>query len=419
MSTHDDLFHRAQSVLPGGVSSPVRAFKSVGGTPRYVERGAGAELYGVDGETWIDFCLAWGPMILGHAHPQVVAAVQKAAADGLAFGTVTRAEIELGERILAAFPRHDRVRLMVSGSEAVMTALRLARGKTGRDKVLKFSGCYHGCADGMLVRSGSGLVSFGIGDSAGVPKATAADTVVVPLGDVAALDEAFRLHGDTLAAAIIEGVPANNGLLLQPTAFLHRLQAHCRHHGALFILDEVITGFRFGYHGFDRVAGLEPDLHTLGKIVGGGMPVAAVVGPAAVLDQLSPRGSVYQAGTMGGNPVALAAGNATLAILATGEPYHRLEELGAAFDSLPKGGVSWQRFGPIVWPWFADGPIPTSDVGLDPAAKPAYSTVYQAWLAAGVYMPPSAFEVGFLSAAHTPAHLERLVSVAAAAHAGR
>ncbi len=418
MSTHDDLFRRAQAVLPGGVSSPVRAFKSVGGTPRYVVRGAGAELFGAEGERWVDFCLAWGPLILGHAHPEVVEAVQRAAADGLAFGTVTLAEVQLGERILAAYPRHDRVRLMVSGSEAVMTALRLARGKTGRDKVLKFSGCYHGCADGMLVKSGSGLVSFGIGDSAGVPKATAADTVVVPLGDEAALREAFATYGDQLAAAIIEGVPANNGLLVQDPAFLRTLQALCRQSGALFILDEVITGFRFGYHGFDRLAGLEPDLHTLGKIVGGGLPVAAVVGSAAVMDQLSPKGNVYQAGTMGGNPVALAAGNATLAILATGEPYRRLDALGRAFDALPKGGVKWQRLGPIVWPWFGDGPIPTTDAGLDPAAKPAYSRVYQAWLDAGVYMPPSAFEVGFLSAVHTEAHLAQLVDVAARAHAG-
>ena len=415
MSTHESLFDRAQRVLPGGVSSPVRAFRSVGGTPRYVTRGAGAELFGADGERWVDFCLAWGPLILGHARPEVVEAVQRAAANGLAFGTVTQGEIELAERILLAYPRHDRVRLMVSGTEAVMTALRLARAHTGRDKVLKFSGCYHGCADGMLVRGGSGLVSFGIGDSAGVPPSTAADTVVVALGDEQALVDAFRAHGDTLAAAIIEGVPANNGLLVQEPRWLKQLQALCRQYGALFVLDEVITGFRFGYHGFDRVADLEPDLHTLGKIVGGGLPVAAVVGSAQVMDRLAPLGAVYQAGTMGGNPVALAAGSATLAILATGEPYRQLEALGATFDALPKGGVAWRRVGPIVWPWFGTGPIPTTDTGLGPAAKAAYARVYPRWLDAGVYMPPSAFEVGFLCTAHKPEHLARLVGVATAA----
>lgn len=419
MSTHEQNFARARKVLPGGVSSPVRAFRSVGGTPRYARRGDGAVLLGEDGERWTDFCLAWGPLILGHAHPSVVEAVQRAAADGLAFGTVTRAEIELGERILSAYPRHDRVRLMVTGTEAVMTALRLARAHTGRDKVLKFGGCYHGCADGMLVKAGSGLVSFGIGDSAGVPAGTAADTLVVPLDDDAALEAAFRDHGSELACAIVEGVPANNGLLVQRTEWLLRLQALCRGHGALFVLDEVITGFRFGFHGFDRVAGLEPDLHTLGKIVGGGLPVAAVVGGAAILDRLAPEGSVYQAGTMGGNPVALAAGNATLAVLAEGSVYWHLSALGDHFDELPKGGVHWVRKGPIVWPWLGSGPPPRTDTALDASLKPVYAGLFNAWLDAGVYMPPSAFEVGFLCAAHTTDDLERLVNVAAKAWAAR
>ncbi|GDX80643.1 glutamate-1-semialdehyde 2,1-aminomutase [Deltaproteobacteria bacterium] len=419
MSTHEDTFARARRVLPGGVSSPVRAFKSVGGTPRYARRGEGSVLIGEDGERWTDFCLAWGPLILGHAHPVVIEAVQRAVADGLAFGTVTRAEIELGERILKAYPRHDRVRLMVTGSEAVMTALRLARAHTGRDKVLKFGGCYHGCADSMLVRAGSGLVSFGIGDSAGVPAATAADTLVVPLDDDEALEAAFRDHGSELACAIVEGVPANNGLLIQRTEWLQRLQALCRAHGALFILDEVITGFRFGYHGFDRVAGLEPDLHSLGKIVGGGLPVAAVVGGAAILDRLAPEGSVYQAGTMGGNPVALAAGNATLGVLAEGSTYRHLAALGEHFDGLPKGGVQWVRQGSIVWPWLGSGPPPRTDTALDASLKPIYAGLFNAWLAAGIYMPPSAFEVGFLCGAHTDSDVERLVSVAAKAWAAR
>lgn len=416
MSIHDDLYSRATNVLAGGVSSPVRAFRSVGGTPQYVKGGNGSKLRGEGGEVWTDFCLAWGPLILGHAHPEVVEAVQRAAADGLALGTVTRAEIELGERILSAYPRHDRVRLMVTGTEAVMTALRLARAYTRRDKVLKFNGCYHGCADSMLVKGGSGLVSFGIGDSAGVPAGAAGDTIVVPLDDDEALETAFRDHGDTLACAIVEGVPANNGLLVQRPEWLRRLQALCRAHGAMFVLDEVITGFRFGFYGFDRVAGLEPDLHVLGKIVGGGLPVAAVVGSATVLDQLSPLGPVYQAGTMGGNPVALAAGNATLAVLSRGDAYRRLDELGRAFDSLDKGGVAWVRIGPIVWPWLGEGPPPRTDSALHPSLKPVYGRIFEAWLAAGVYMPPSAFEVGFLCASHTEADLAHLVSVAAAAN---
>ncbi len=412
MSIHDELFDRAAGILAGGVSSPVRAFRSVGGTPRYVRRAEGATLHGEGGETWTDFCLAWGPMILGHGHPEVTEAVSRAVHDGLAFGTVTRAEVELGERILHGYPGRDRVRLMVSGTEAVMTALRLARAHTGRDRVLKFSGCYHGCADAMLVKGGSGLVSFGIGDSAGVPRGAAADTVVLPLDDEAALAAAFAEHGDSLAAAIVEPCPANNGLLVQRPAFLRALREHCTRHGALLIFDEVITGFRFHYGGYERVVDVMPDLVTLGKIVGGGLPVAAVVGPSGILDRLSPAGSVYQAGTMGGNPVALAAGNATLDVLSRGKVYQHLDTLGAAFDALPRGKCQWVRHGPIVWPWLGEGPAPTDDSGLDPVVKPAYNVVFHRWLDNGIYFSPSAFEVGFLCAAHTVDDIARLVEVA-------
>ncbi len=409
MSIHDALFDRARGVLAGGVSSPVRAFKSVGGTPRYVSRGRGATMFGEGGEAWTDFCLAWGPLILGHAHPEVIEAVQRAVADGLAFGTPTRAEIELGERILSGYPGRDRCRLMCTGSEAVMTALRLARAHTGRERILKFSGCYHGCADAMLVKGGSGLVSFGIGDSAGVPAGAAADTVVVPLDDEEALANAFAQHGHTLAAAIVEPVPANNGLLVQRPEWLRRLRELCSAHGALLIFDEVITGFRFHYGGYERVVDVMPDLVTLGKIVGGGLPVSAVVGPAAILDRLSPAGSVYQAGTMGGNPVALAAGNATLDVLSRGDVYRHLAMLGEAFDAMPKGKVQWVRHGPIVWPWLGDGAPPRTDAGLDPAVKPRYNELFHRWLNSGVYFPPSAFEVGFLCGSHTVGDLEKLV----------
>ena len=265
MSVHDELFQRAQKVLPGGVNSPVRAFKSVGGTPRYMTRGEGATLYGEGGERWTDFCMAWGPLILGHAHPAVVEAVSRAAKDGLCFGTVTRAEIELGERILSAYPGRDRVRLVCSGTEAVLTALRIARGRTGRNKILKFGGCYHGHADSMLVKGGSGLVSFGLGDSAGVTVGSAGDTIVVPLDREDAVDQAFNAHGDEIAAVIIEPVPANNGLLPQRIEFLQHLRRKCDDFGALLLFDEVITGFRFGFGGYERLCGVTPDLVTLGK----------------------------------------------------------------------------------------------------------------------------------------------------------
>lgn len=411
MTVHDDLFARAQKVMPGGVSSPVRAFKAVGGTPRYIKRGQGAFIYGEGGETWVDFCLAWGPLILGHAHPEVVAAVQQAAADGMAFGTVSRGEIELAEKILAGFPGRDRARLVCSGTEAVLTALRIARGATNRPLILKFSGCYHGHVDPMLVKAGSGLVSFGLGDSAGISDAVAATTLVVPLDDAEALATAFATHGDQIAAAIIEPLPANNGLLVQRPEFLKQLRQLCTAHGSLLIFDEVISGFRFGYHGYERLVDILPDLTTLGKIVGGGLPLAAVVGPARLLDLLAPQGPVYQAGTMAGNPVAVAAGKATMDVLARGDVYRHLETLGAAFDAYPKK-LAWVRQGPILWPWFGEGEAARSDSAIDVSVKPLFARMHAAWLEAGIYFPPSAFEVAFLSAAHTVAQVEQLLEIA-------
>lgn len=423
MSVHEELYARACTVLPAGVNSPVRAFKSVGGTPLYVSRAAGAHLYGEGGEAWIDFCRAWGPLILGHADPEVVEAVTRAAQDGLAFGTVTRGEIELAEAILAGYPGRDRVRLVCSGTEAVLTALRLARGATGRDMILKFGGCYHGHVDAMMVNAGSGLVSFGTGDSAGVVEG--AHTVVAPLDDEAAIDQAFARYGDRIAAAIVEPVPANNGLLPQRPEWHRHLRAATTRAGALLIHDEVITGFRFGYHGYEALLDVRPDLTTLGKIVGGGLPLAAVVGPAALMDKLSPAGPVYQAGTMAGNPVAVAAGRATLAILKRGDVYRHLAALGEHFDRIaPLAGatdtsgdvsaVRWVRQGPIVWPWLAAGAPPRADGAIPASVRPIYGRLFRAWLDAGLYTAPSAFEVGFLCAAHTTEHLDRLVQVARA-----
>lgn len=413
MSVHEELYARACRVLPAGVNSPVRAFKSVGGHPRYVARGEGATLVGEAGERWTDFCLAWGPLILGHAHPEVVEAVTRAARDGLAFGTVTRAEVELAERILEAYPFFGRARLLCTGTEAVLTALRVARGASGRPLVLKFGGCYHGHVDAMLVKAGSGLVSFGIGDSAGVPPGTAGDTVVAPLDDEEALERVFAEHGDQLAAAIVEPVPANNGLLPQRPAWHQRLRALCDHHGVILIHDEVITGFRFGYHGYGVRVDVQPDLVTLGKIVGGGMPVAAVVGRAELMDHLAPAGSVYQAGTMAGNPVAVAAGVATLDVLRRGEVYRHLDALGHHFDRRAATASNpWVRIGPIVWPWLGEGEPPRTDTDIPGWVRQRFGPMFQTWLENGVYFPPSAFEVGFLCAAHTTADIDKLFDAA-------
>ncbi|MFZ5475996.1 MAG: aspartate aminotransferase family protein [Myxococcota bacterium] len=411
MTTHQEWFARAQKVLPGGVSSPVRAFRSVGGFPRYVARGSGATMIGEEGEKWTDYCLAWGPLILGHARPEVVAAVQMAAADGFCFGTTHRGEVELAERILAAFPGRERVRLVCSGTEAVITALRIARGATGRPKFLKFGGCYHGHGDAMLVKAGSGLVTFGVGDSAGVSPGAAADTLVLPLDSEEALEEAFAEFGSQIAGAIVEPLPANNGLLVQRRAWLQRLRDLCTRHGALLIFDEVISGFRFGYHGYEKLVDIRPDLTTLGKIVGGGMPLAAVVGTGAHMDLLAPAGPVYQAGTMAGHPVAVAAGIATLDILAKGEVYAHLDALGKHFDTLPRRS-RWVRQGPILWPWLGDGEPPRTDTAIPSSVRAPFSRMHAAWLEAGIYFPPSAFEVGFLSSAHTAGDLDRLVEVA-------
>lgn len=410
-----ELFQRARAHMPGGVSSPVRAFGKVGGTPRYFSRGEGAWAWDEDGNRYVDFCMAWGPLILGHAHPAVVEAVIRAAKDGLAFGTAHRHEVALAEAVLEGFLWAERVRFVVSGTEAVQTAVRLARGVTGRPLVLKFSGCYHGHVDSLLVRAGSGVVTQGLADSAGVAPGAAADTLVVPLGDLSAVEEAFRLHGDRIAAAILEPLPANNGLLRQPPGYLQGIRALTRAHGALLIFDEVISGFRLHYGGYGALVGVEPDLVTLGKIVGGGLPVAALLGKAALMDQLAPLGPVYQAGTMAGNPVALSAGIATLAQLRDGSVHARLEALGAALEArVASNGLGSRlkivREGSIVWPILTDGPAPTTAESVPADALARYHAAYAGWLDRGVYLPPSAWEVSFLSAAHAESHLDQLVA---------
>jgi glutamate-1-semialdehyde 2,1-aminomutase len=402
------LFERASQLLPGGVSSPVRAFRHVGGTPVFMKRGEGAFVFDEDNNRYLDFCMAWGPLILGHAHPAVVESVIRTARDGLAFGTVHKNEQRLAELILSGFTDCERVRFVVSGTEAVTTAVRLARATTGRSRLLKFEGCYHGSVDPLLVKAGSGLVTLGLPDSQGIPESISSQSVVVPLGDVNALEDAFKRFGAEIAAAIIEPLPANNGLLPQSPAFLARLRALTQQYGSLLIFDEVISGFRVGFHGMGKLVNVKPDLVTLGKVIGGGLPVGAVAGSAKILEQLAPLGKVYQAGTMAGNPVALAAGIATLEQLQSGDTFRKLEILGARASAAfaEQKHYSLVRMGSILWPYFQPGPSPASSAAIAADAVKIYASRYHQWLNSGLYLPPSAYEVCFLSDAHTDAQVD-------------
>ena len=408
------LFARAQQLIPGGVSSPVRAFKHVGGTPVFLTRGEGATVVDEDGNRYVDYCLAWGPLILGHSHPAVIEATIAAAKDGLAFGTCHRREGELAELVLEAFPWANRARFVVSGTEAVLTAVRLARAHTGRHLLLKFSGCYHGHVDALMVKAGSGVATLGLAESAGVTESVAHDTVVAPLADEAALREVFARYGNQIAAAILEPLPANNGLLEQTPGWLTTLRELCTAAGSVLIFDEVITGFRFGFHGYGKVVGVTPDLTTLGKIIGGGLPVGGVVGPSAILDKLAPLGPVYQAGTMAGNPVALAAGVATLRELHSGAVHAHIASLGARLSERAKTrGVTVARVGGVFWPILDGGSVPHRAEDIRDTAVQTFRTRYRGWLDQGIYLPPSAYEVGFLSAAHRPEHMDVLADALA------
>ncbi len=414
------LFERARRVIPGGVNSPVRAFRAVGGTPYFVRRAAGAEVEDEDGRTYLDFVGSWGPLVLGHAHPEVLAAVREASARGLTYGAPCAAEVELAEAVVAAYPGLEQVRCVSSGTEAVMSAVRLARGATGRDLLVKFSGCYHGHADHLLVAAGSGLVTFGQPSSAGVPEAFASLTRVLPLDDEAALEDLFASQGDRVAAVIVEPIPANNGLLLQRREFLETLRRVTRAHGALLIFDEVISGFRVARGGAAERFGITPDLATFGKIIGGGMPVGAFGGSTELMSNLAPLGPVYQAGTLSGNPVAMAAGLATLRVLEREHAWARLEELGGELERrlapvLAAAPVPARlvRLGSLFWLSLQEGEAPRAAEGIDGAAADRYRTIFHALLERGIALAPSAYEVGFLSTAHTSAHLERLASALA------
>ena len=410
------LFERAQRVTPGGVNSPVRAFSQVGGTPRFIERGEGAYIWDADGNRYIDLVGSWGPLILGHGHPDVNRALQSALQRGTTFGAPTEGEVELAERLLDRYPACEQVRFVNSGTEATMSALRLARGATGRDMIVKFAGNYHGHADSLLVDAGSGALTGGTPSSAGVPAAVADATLVVPYNDVAALEELFARRGREIAALIMEPVAGNMGVVRPDETFLKAARRLTREHGALLVVDEVMTGLRLARGGAVELLGLEPDLVTWGKIVGGGLPVGAFGGSRELMGQIAPLGPVYQAGTLSGNPLAMAAGNATLRAIDESEDlYPRLEQLGSLLetglaDAAREAGVpvSINRVGSMLTLFFTEGPV-RDLAGAKSADLDAFGRWHGAMLDQGVYWPPSQFEASFMSAAHTEGDVEAIV----------
>jgi glutamate-1-semialdehyde 2,1-aminomutase len=417
-SKNETLFAQAQKVIPAGVNSPVRAFRSVGGTPRFFARGVGPHVWDADGKRYLDYVGSWGPLILGHAHPDVVAAVQKTAADGLSFGAPTAIEVEMAELLIRRLPSLELVRLVSSGTEATMSAVRLARGYTGRDTLVKFEGCYHGHADALLVKAGSGALTFGNPSSAGVPEGAAANTLVLDYNDTEGLERAFAREGDRIAGVIVEAVAGNMNMILPAPGFLETLRALCTKHGAVLIFDEVMTGFRVGPRGAQGVYNITPDLTTLGKVIGGGLPVAAFGGRRDIMQKISPLGPVYQAGTLSGNPVAVAAGLATLKLM---EAPGFFDRLGASTRALTDGltaaaqrhGIpfSAQSLGGMFGLYFR-AEVPRSYAEVMTSDKDRFGRFFHAMLEAGVYLAPSAFEAGFVSAAHTAQDIADTVAAA-------
>jgi glutamate-1-semialdehyde 2,1-aminomutase len=400
-------------VIPGGVDSPVRAWKAVGGAePFFVRRGEGAYLEDTDGRRYVDWVMSWGPLVFGHADPEIVEAVQEAAAEGTTFGAPTEREIELAEEIADAVPSIEKVRLVSSGTEAAMSAIRLARGFTRRDRVLKFAGCYHGHADALLAEAGSGLATLGIPASPGVPPGAAGDTVVTAYNDIDAAAAAVERFGEGLAAVIVEPVAGNMGVVPPEPGFLEALRALCDASGALLVFDEVITGFRVSRGGAQELYGVIPDLTVLGKIAGGGLPLAAFGGRGDVMDQLAPSGPVYQAGTLAGNPLATAAALVVLRRLRDPAVYAQLEETGAALEEgLAERGVTVQRVGAMLTPFFHAGPVRNyADAAQSDTDR--YAALFRHLVERGVYVAPSQFEAMFVSTAHGPAEVERTLDAA-------
>lgn len=418
-SSPAELFAAACRRIPGGVNSPVRAFRAVGGEPFFVERAEGCRLFTTDGRELIDYVGTWGPAILGHAAPPVVQAVQQAASHGLSFGTPHPLEIEMAETLCRLVPSLEKVRMVNSGTEATMSCLRLARGFTGRDRILKFEGCYHGHVDALLVKAGSGALTLGQPDSAGIPAAFAALTSTLPFNDTEALRAFFANHGSELAAVILEPVPANAGLYLPHPGFLETLRELCTQYGTVLIFDEVMTGFRLAPGGAQEVFGIRPDLTAMGKVIGGGLPVGAFGGRAEIMDHLAPTGPVYQAGTLSGNPLALAAGLAQLKTLESTGGWKLLEETGTLLEEglrplLKNKPLTFHRIGSMFCLFFTAGPV-SNLADAKRSDTRAFARFFHACLDAGVYFAPSQFEAGFLCTRHLPADLEKTLSIVATA----
>ncbi len=423
MSTNAQLFERAQRVIPGGVNSPVRAFRAVGGTPRFISRAQGAYIFDAEGKRYIDYIGSWGPMILGHGHPAVLEAVQKAALEGFSFGAPTEREIELAEEILKLVPSMDQVRLVSSGTEAAMSAIRLARGATGRNKIVKFEGCYHGHADALLVKAGSGLATFGNPTSAGVPAEVVQHTLVLEYNNLVQLEEAFTLHGADLACAMIEPVAGNMNFVRASVPFMKRLRELCSQHGALLVLDEVMTGFRVALGGAQSlyaksIPGFAPDMSVFGKVIGGGMPLAAFGAKREVMAQLAPLGPVYQAGTLSGNPVATACGLATLKEI---QKPGFFEALSASTRQLVQGLSSAARDAGLpfvgdseggMFGFFFTDALPQNYATVMATDKERFNRFFHGMLDQGVYLAPALYEAGFVSAAHSAQDIADTVSAA-------
>jgi glutamate-1-semialdehyde 2,1-aminomutase len=418
MKQSQKLFNHAQLVIPGGVNSPVRAFRSVGGTPPFIRRGRGSHIWDADGNVYIDYVGSWGPLIAGHAHPEVVKAVQQTAERGLSFGAPTEGELELASLLIKLVPSMEQVRLVSSGTEATMSAIRVARGYTRRSKIIKFEGCYHGHADALLVKAGSGALTFGQPSSAGVPAETTAHTLVLDYNDEAALTTAFVREGHGIAAVIVEPVVGNANLIAPKPGYLQLLRELCTKHGTVLIFDEVMTGFRVGLGGAQALYGITPDMTTLGKVIGGGMPLAAFGGRRDIMQCLAPLGPVYQAGTLSGNPVALAAGLATLRLVQAAGFY---DKLTATVHALCKGlseaaaaqqiAFCAQHVGGMFGLYFRAG-VPQTYAEVMECDKERFNQFFHGMLAEGVYLAPSAYEAGFVSSAHSAADIEKTINAA-------
>jgi glutamate-1-semialdehyde 2,1-aminomutase len=418
MTRSEELFARARAVIPGGVSSPVRAFKAVGGSPLFVARAEGARLWDEDGRSFLDYVGSWGPMILGHAHPAVLGAIREAASRGTSFGAPCAIEVELAERVVRHVPSVEKVRFVSSGTEATMSALRVARGYTGRRKILKFDGCYHGHADSLLVSAGSGVATLGIPGSPGVPEGTVADTLVAPFNDVAAVEAVVAARGSDLAAVIVEPVCGNMGTVAPRPGYLEALREITRANGTVLIFDEVMTGFRLALGGAQQLYGIRPDMTCLGKIVGGGLPAAAYGGRADIMATVAPEGPVYQAGTLSGNPLAMAAGAAVLDLLARPGTYDTLEARSARLEeglrrAAREAGapVAINRVGSMITVFFCPGPV-TDYATAKASDTKRFGRFFHAMLERGVYLPPAQFEAAFVSLAHGEAEIDATVAAA-------